>query len=97
MEDPMTPPSALPEEPQDDQEVVLQWLVDAFGDQSASQMLRDKRAARVQQAPAPMPMPAPMTEPEIPSEEPEAIESDAFALETEPVMEEEAEVDPSLL
>lgn len=87
LEDPMTPPSALPEEPQDDQEVVLQWLVDAFGDQAASQMLRDKRAARVQPVTPQMPPMQPEIEPALPTEEPEAIESDVFALESEPVEE----------
>lgn len=91
MEDPMTMPDAI-EEPQDDQEVVLQFLADAFGDQSAAQMLADKRAARVQPVVPEMPPMEPEIEPALPTEEPEAVESDAFAMEAEPM----EEVDPSL-
>lgn len=76
-EDLMAPANPAPAEPADDQEVVLQFLVDAFGDQSANRMLQEKRSAK--QAPA-IPPPAPsLPVPSMaPQDEPEPQASDAF-------------------
>ena len=88
LEDEMTPASPPPMEPQDDQEVVLQFLIDAFGDENAAKMLEEKRGANVASAPAPM---APTTfEPEVAQEpgEPEAVELGEQPLDEEVVDEE---------
>lgn len=44
----------LAQEPQNDQEVVLQFLIDSFNDEAAFQMLQEMRGAG-QQAPVPLP------------------------------------------
>lgn len=72
-EDEMTPASEPPVEPQDDKEVVLQFLIDAFGDQNASSMLEEIRTSKQ----APVVPTAPTTlAPEVVEEpgEPEAME-----------------------
>lgn len=55
-----------PPPPQNDKELVLQWLVDMFQDESANQMLQQMR----QPAPEPQPMPAPPQPQPVDSQEP---------------------------
>lgn len=72
-EDEMTPATPAPIEPEDDQEVVLQWLVDTFQDDAANRMLQDKRAAKVTPM-QPTTFTEDLDEPTLEPGEPEAIE-----------------------
>ena len=92
LEDEMTPASPPPVEPQDDKEVVLQFLIDAFGDENASSMLEEIRMSK--QTPSTPMMPTTLA-PEVVEEpgEPEAIELGEEPIEEE-VVEEPVEEAP---